>query len=227
MIFRQILDYDSFTYTYLIGDLMSHKAILIDPVKERVEADLTLLKELELTLTAVLDTHVHADHITGTAKLRQETGCDIVMGEHSKAKGVTRYLKDGEAFTWGNFSLTALATPGHTDDSFSYLMKDRVFTGDALFIRGTGRTDFQHGSNEEAYKSLFEKLLTLPEETLVYPGHDYKGQTVSTIGEEKRFNPRLQVRSINEYASIMDSLNLPKPKRIDEAVPANLGCGGL
>ncbi|MCP4923345.1 MAG: MBL fold metallo-hydrolase [bacterium] len=228
MIFRQMLDYDSFTYTYLIGDKDSQEAVLIDPVKERCAADLTLLKELDLKLVAVFDTHVHADHITGAAKLRQESDCEIFMGAPSKAQGITRHLKDGEVFSWGNLSLTAMATPGHTDDSFSYLMEDRVFTGDALFIRGTGRTDFQHGSNEEAYHSLFKKLLTLADDTFVYPGHDYKGQTVSTIGEEKRFNPRLQVTSVNEYAKIMDALNLPKPKRLDEAVPANLSaCGGV
>lgn len=223
MLFRQLFDRESCTYTYLIA-AETGEALIIDPVLEQAEHYLRLLTELDLQLKFIFDTHVHADHVTASGLLAQKTGAGIVMGEKSQASNITP-LRDGEVLTLGELQFNVLYTPGHTDDSYCLLMDDRVFTGDTLFIRATGRTDFQHGSSAAAYQSIVEKLLTLPEETLVYPGHDYKGMTVSTIGEEKRFNPRLQISSAAEYAVIMDGLNLPKPKKIDIAVPANLHCG--
>lgn len=223
MLFRQLFDRESCTYTYLVA-ASTGEALIIDPVLEHTEQYLRLLAELDLQLKFTFDTHVHADHVTASGLLAEKTGASIVMGEKSKAQGITP-LKDGEVLSVGDLKFTVLYTPGHTDDSYCLLMSDRVFTGDTLFIRGTGRTDFQHGSSAEAYQSIIEKLLTLPGETLVYPGHDYKGMTVSTISEEKRFNPRLQINSAAEYAAIMDNLNLPKPNKIDIAVPANLHCG--
>jgi sulfur dioxygenase len=225
MLFRQLFDHDTYTYTYLIAQDYGQPAFIIDSVDKHIDLYLRLLKEYQLTLAATLDTHVHADHITASGKLRQATQCKIIMGAHSKAQGLDQTLADGEVITIGGMALTALYTPGHTDDSYCYLLADRVFTGDTLFIRGSGRTDFQHGNSVHAYQSITEKLFTLPEATLVYPGHDYNGMTVSTIGEEKQHNPRLQVRSVAEYQQLMDNLNLAKPKLIDVAVPANLQCG--
>jgi len=225
MIFRQLFDNATSTYTYLIADEQTRLAMLIDAVKEHTENYLQLIKELGLTLSAAFDTHVHADHITASGELRQRTQCEIIMGKHSPAQGVTQYVDDQESFAIGNLVFTVLYTPGHTDDSYCCLLPNRVFTGDCLLIRGTGRTDFQHGDPIEAYCSIRQKLLTLPDDTFVYPAHDYKGWTVSTIGEEKQFNPRLQVANAQEYKKIMDNLNLPRPKRMDQAVPANLRCG--
>ena len=225
MLFRQFFDKTSSTYTYLLATDYGREALIIDPVLEHASLYTSLIKEFNLELKLSLDTHVHADHVTASGVLAKETGCQIGMGEQSKAGYLDRRLKDGEVISLGGLSLKVLYTPGHTDDSYCFLMSDRVFTGDTLFIRGTGRTDFQHGSSEAAYDSLFNKLLCLPEETLVYPGHDYKGMMVSTIGEEKRFNPRLQVSSAKEYAQLMAGLNLEKPKLIDIAVPVNLKCG--
>lgn len=225
MLFRQLFDSVSWTYTYIIADTHGHEAIIIDPVKEKTEQYIKLLNELDLRLVMALDTHTHADHVTATGPLRNRTQCSIVMGEQTKAEYVDIKIKEGETIKIGHQVLTAMYTPGHTDDHISYRMKDRVFTGDCLLIRATGRTDFQNGDPYAHYDSLFNKLLKLPEETLVYPAHDYNGMLNSTIGEEKRYNPRLQVNNVEEYVEIMTQLNLPKPKLIDIAVPANLKCG--
>ena len=225
MLFRQLFDRETYTYTYLVADRIGGKAILIDPVKEEVPKYLQLLEELDLELLYAIDTHVHADHVTALGELREKTGCTTVMGKQSAADCVTMRVEDGDVLKFGDLEIKALYTPGHTDDSYSFLMDDRVFTGDTLFIRGTGRTDFQNGDARAQYESLFGKLLKLPDETLVYPGHDYKGWTVSTIWEEKRFNPRLQVKSVDEYVQLMDNLNLPNPRLMDVAVPANRQCG--
>ena len=229
MLFRQLFDEVSYTYTYLIADRESGKATLIDPVLEKVDQYTRLLSELELTLDSTVETHVHADHVTAAGKLREVTGCTVIQGIKSAATGMDRTVDDGDVISVGAIDVKVLYTPGHTDDSYCFLVEDGgqnyLFTGDTLFIRGTGRTDFQHGDSAAHYDSIFNKLLTLPEDTLVYPGHDYKGMTVSTIGEEKRFNPRLQVTNAEAYAEIMDGLNLPKPKLIDVAVPANLALG--
>ncbi len=229
MIFRQLFHAETSTYTYLLGSLATGEALLIDPVVEDVNKYLGLLEQLNLKLVRALDTHVHADHVTALGTLRERTGCETIMGlgPSTKAECATRHAEDGDDVGIPGIDLRALYTPGHTDDSYCYLMDDRVFTGDTLLIRGTGRTDFQNGDAHQQYNSLFEKLLTLPEDTLVYPGHDYKGFTMSTIGEEKRHNPRLQVHSVDEYVDIMEHLNLPSPKYMDVAVPANLTCGNL
>ncbi|HMM45941.1 MAG TPA: MBL fold metallo-hydrolase [Candidatus Macondimonas sp.] len=225
MLFRQLYDLDTGTYTYLLADRPGGEAVIIDPVLEQMNAYLQLLRELDIRLIKAIDTHTHADHVTAMGKLREVTGCVTLMGEQTKAECVSLRVRDGETIHVGALTLRALYTPGHTDESYSFVMDDRVFTGDTLLIRGTGRTDFQNGNARAQYDSLFNKLLKLPEETLVYPGHDYKGWTVSTIGEEKRYNPRLQAQSIDEYVNIMSNLNLPNPKYMDVAVPANLACG--
>lgn len=224
MIFRQFFEPVSCTYSYLIAD-PGGEALLIDPVDTEVTRYIQLIKELGLKLIFSVDTHVHADHITGSGLLRRETDCDTVLGQETAAECVTVRIKDGETLTVGKQKLRALYTPGHTNDSYSFLGKDRVFTGDTLLIRGTGRTDFQNGSADQQYESIFNNLLKLPEDTLVYPAHDYKGWTVSTIGEEKRHNPRLQVKSKADYIDIMNNLKLDHPKLMDVAVPANLRCG--
>ena len=225
MIFRQLFDSVSGTYSYLMASRRGGEAMIIDPVLEKVDRYLQLVKELDLKLVKAVDTHLHADHITGLGALRDRTHCITVMGEHTKADVVSMRVAEGDRLTIEGLALDVLFTPGHTDDSYSFLMPDRVFTGDTLLIRGTGRTDFQNGDARAQYDSLFNKLLKLPEETLVYPAHDYKGDTVSTIGEEKAFNPRLQVKSIDEYAELMSKLNLPNPKMMDVAVPANMRVG--
>ena len=225
MIFRQLFDSVSGTYTYLLASRHGGEALIIDPVLEKVDRYLQLIHELDLKLVKAVDTHLHADHITGLGALRDRTHCITVMGEQSKADVVSMRLADGEKLTIEGLSLNVLYTPGHTDDSYSYLMRDRVFTGDTLLIRGTGRTDFQNGNARAQYDSIFNKLLKLPDETMVFPAHDYKGETVSTIGEEKAFNPRLQVKSVDEYAELMAKLNLPNPKMMDVAVPANMKVG--
>ena len=225
MIFRQLFEHDTCTYTYLIADEKSQEAIFIDPVIDHLDSYLQLVKELGLELIVALDTHVHADHITATGNLRKKFNCSIAMGAHTKAEFVTERMHEGDILRIGSLKLKALYTPGHTDDSYSFLMDDRVFTGDTLLIRGTGRTDFQNGSALAQYDSLFNKLLKLPENTWVYPAHDYKGWNRSTIGEEKRFNPRLQVDCEEDYLEIMDNLKLDRPRYIDIAVPANLKCG--
>ena len=225
MIFRQFFDSISSTYTYLIASGKGREALIIDPVLEKTDQYIKLLHELDLRLVKVIDTHIHADHISGIAELRDKTKCITIMGEHAPGDVVSMNVKDNESVSIEKINLKALYTPGHTDDSYSFLMNDRVFTGDTLLIKGTGRTDFQNGDPYDAYNSIFERLLKLPEETLIYPAHDYKGESVSTIGEEKKFNPRLQVSSADEYAKIMNNLNLSNPKMMDVAVPANKNLG--
>ncbi len=225
MLFRQLFDRESCTYTYLLASGPGREAILIDPVLRNVDRYLKLLEELELRLVKAVDTHVHADHITGLGALRDHTRCVTVMGSESAVDVVSLRVSDGDTVTCDGIRLEAMYTPGHTDDSYSFRLDDRVFTGDTLLIRGTGRTDFQNGDPRAQYHSLFERLLKLPDETRVYPAHDYKGDTVSTIAEERAFNPRLQVSSIDEYAELMNDLNLPNPKMMDVAVPANVRIG--
>jgi len=225
MIFRQLFDSVSGTYTYLLASRRGGEALIIDPVIEKVDRYLQLIGELDLRLVKAVDTHLHADHVTGLGALRDRTHCITVMGEQSKADVVSMRLSEGEKLTVEGVCLDVLYTPGHTDDSYSYLMGDRVFTGDTLLIRGTGRTDFQNGDPRAQYESIFNKLLMLPEDTLVFPAHDYKGDSVSTIGEERAFNPRLQVKSVDEYVALMNSLKLPNPKMMDVAVPANMKVG--
>jgi sulfur dioxygenase len=225
MIFRQLFDSASGTYAYLLASRRGGEALIIDPVLEKVDRYLQLVKELDLRLVKAVDTHMHADHITGLAVLRDRTRCITVMGEQTKADVVSMRLSDGDRLTIEGLALEVIYTPGHTDDSYSFLMPDRVFTGDTLLIRGTGRTDFQNGDARQQYDSIFGRLLKLPESTLVYPAHDYKGDTVSTIGEERAFNPRLQVTSVDEYVALMNSLKLPNPKMMDVAVPANRKVG--
>jgi len=225
MLFRQLFDTESSTYTYLLADRPGGEALIIDPVAEHLDAYTRLFDELDLNLVVALDTHTHADHVTATGPLADRTGARLAAGERCRAECVTEKLREGERLEVGGVRLEAIYTPGHTDDSYCYRMDDRVFTGDTLLIRGTGRTDFQNGDARAAYDSLFSKLLKLPDQLSVYPAHDYKGWTVSTIGEERAHNPRLQVKSADEYAELMGSLNLPYPKKIDVAVPANLKCG--
>jgi sulfur dioxygenase len=225
MIFRQLFDSTSSTYTYLIASRHGGEALIIDPVLERVERYLKLLEELDLKLIKAIDTHVHADHITGLGELRNRTRCITVMGEKSGVDVVSVRVADGEKVSIEGIALDTIYTPGHTSDSYSFLLGDRVFTGDTLLIRGTGRTDFQNGSAADQFHSIFDRLLKLPDETLVYPAHDYKGDTVSTIAEERAFNPRLQVTSLQQYVDIMNSLKLPNPKMMDVAIPANLEVG--
>jgi glyoxylase-like metal-dependent hydrolase (beta-lactamase superfamily II)/rhodanese-related sulfurtransferase len=221
MIFRQLFDAMSGTYTYLLASRRGGEALIVDPVLEKVHRYLSLISELDLRLVKAVDTHLHADHITGLGALRDSTRCITVMGEQSSVDVVSMRLADGDVLRIEGIELEAIYTPGHTDDSYSFRMQDRVFTGDTLLIRGTGRTDFQNGCPRAQYHSIFERLLRLPDETMVFPAHDYKGDTVSTIGEERRHNPRLQVRSVDEYAALMNGLNLSSPKMMDVAVPAN------
>ncbi len=225
MIFRQMFESVSCTYTYLIASRRGGEALIIDPVLEKVDRYIQLLDELDLKLVKAVDTHVHADHVTGLGALRDRTKCITVAGQESGVDVVSMRVSDGDSIDIEGIGLGVIHTPGHTDDSYSFLLGDRVFTGDTLLIRGTGRTDFQHGDAAAQYDSLFNKLLKLPDETLVYPGHDYKGDTVSTIAEERAFNPRLQVDSVAEYVEIMDNLHLPNPKQMDVAVPVNLKQG--
>jgi sulfur dioxygenase len=221
MIFRQLFESVSGTYSYLLASRRGGEALIIDPVLEKVDRYLQLMDELNLKLVKAVDTHLHADHITGLGALRDRTHCITVMGEQSQVDVVSMRVSDGDSLQIEGLSLEAIYTPGHTDDSYSFRMEDRVFTGDTLLIRGTGRTDFQNGDARAQYDSIFNRLLKLPDETLVYPGHDYKGDAVSTIAEERAHNPRLQVKSADEYAAIMNGLNLPNPKMMDVAVPAN------
>jgi glyoxylase-like metal-dependent hydrolase (beta-lactamase superfamily II)/rhodanese-related sulfurtransferase len=226
MIFRQLFDSVSGTYSYLLASRRGGEALIIDPVLEKVDRYLKLMEELGLRLVKAVDTHLHADHITGLGALRDRTHCITVMGEQSKVDVVSMRVGDGDRLGIEGIVLDVLYTPGHTDDSYSFALADRVFTGDTLLIRGTGRTDFQNGDARAQYESL-QRLLLLPEETLVFPGHDYKGDTVSTIGEERRCNPRLKVTCADDYAALMASLNLPNPKMMDVAVPANMRQGLL
>ena len=225
MIFRQLFDPVSSTYTYLLAERQGGEALIIDPVLDRVTQYLQLVEELDLKLVMALDTHIHADHVTGIGELRSAVDCATAMGEHSKAECVTVRFREGETLKADGIGVKALYTPGHTDDSYSFVMKDRVFTGDTLLIRGTGRTDFQNGDPGAQYDSLFNKLLVLPEDILVYPAHDYEGRTCSSIGEERRHNPRLRVKSRQAYIDQMNALDLDPPRLIDVAVPANRRCG--
>ena len=225
MIFRQLYDNVSGTYTYLLASRHGGEALIVDPVLERVDRYIQLLTELDLRLVKAVDTHLHADHVTGLAALRDRTQCITVMGEHTRADVVSMRIGDGDKIGIEGLSLGVIHTPGHTDDSYSFTMADRVFTGDTLLIRGTGRTDFQNGDARAQYDSIFNRLLKLPDATLVFPAHDYKGEMVSTIGEEKAFNPRLQVKSVDEYVELMNNLKLPNPKMMDVAVPANSKIG--
>src|SRR5215813_11333068 len=225
MIFRQLFDSVSGTYSYLLASRPGGEALIIDPVLEKVERYLQLIKELDLQLVKAVDTHMHADHVTGLGVLRDRTQCITVMGENTRADVVSMRVTEGDKLEIEGIALNVLYTPGHTDDSYSFVMGDRVFTGDTLLIRGTGRTDFQNGDPRAQYDSIFGKLLRLPDETMMFPAHDYKGETVSTIGEEKKFNPRLQVKSVEQYVELMNNLKLPNPKMMDVAVPANMRVG--
>jgi len=225
MLFRQLYDHESSAYTYLIAADFGREAVLIDPVLKNIDRYLTLIQQLELKLVAALDTHLHADHITAIGELSRRTNCQSLMGQQSDVQGVSARFADNQLLKFDGFELKVLYTPGHTDDSYCFLMADRVFTGDTLFIRGTGRTDFQNGNPGQQYDSLKNRLLNLPPHTLVYPGHDYNGMTVSTIAEESKFNPRLQVKTREDYIVQMNSLNLPDPKMLHIAVPANKKCG--
>jgi glyoxylase-like metal-dependent hydrolase (beta-lactamase superfamily II) len=227
MLVRQLFDAQTFTFTYIVADNFGSEAIIIDPVDSKIEQYMKLLKELNLKLKYVFDTHVHADHITAAGKLRELTDCITLLGAGTNAKCVSKVVKDGEKIQVGSLEFTVLETPGHTQDSYCLYTTTMVFTGDTLFVRGTGRTDFQAGNPVDQYNSIVNKLFSLPEETIVYPGHDYNGNTSSSIWEEKNFNPRLAGKSVAEFKEIMDNLNLPNPKLMDVAVPANLACGLL
>ena len=225
MLFHQLFDKNSSTYTYLIASAKGREALIIDPVLENIEQYIKLLNELDLKLVKVIDTHIHADHITAASKLKDATNCTTIMGEHTPSDTVEIKVKNDDIICVDKLKIKVIYTPGHTKDSYSFLMDDCLFSGDTLLINGTGRTDFQGGNSEDSYNSIFNRLLKLPEETLLYPAHDYNGQTVSTIGKEKKFNPRLQVNSINEYIDIMNNLNLSKPKLMDINVASNIKLG--
>jgi len=225
MIFKQVFDTKSSTYTYIIASGKGREALIIDPVIENVENYIKLLNELDLKLVKVIDTHIHADHVTGASKLKQATNCSTLMGEHTPADAVEIKVKDDEIIKIDQIEIKAMYTPGHTSDSYSFLMDNYLFSGDTLLINGTGRTDFQNGNSKDAYNSIFNKLLKLPDETLLYPAHDYKGEKVSTIGKEKKYNPRLQVDSVDEYIEIMNNLDLKKPVSIEENISKNLKLG--
>jgi glyoxylase-like metal-dependent hydrolase (beta-lactamase superfamily II) len=225
MIFKQVFDKKTSTYTYLIASSIGREALIIDPVLDNINEYISLLNELDLKLVKVIDTHIHADHITGASKLKEQTNCTTIMGEQTPADTLDLKVKDEEIIKLDQIEIRALYTPGHTSDSFSFLMNDYLFSGDTLLINGTGRTDFQNGSAKDAYNSIFNKLLKLPEKTLLYPAHDYNGEKVSSIGKEKKFNPRLQVNSENEYIEIMNNLNLPEPKMMDVNVARNIKLG--
>ena len=225
MIFKQVFDKKSSTYPYIIASAKGREALIIDPVLENVEDYIKILNQLNLKLVKVIDTHIHADHVTGAGKLRDKTKCVTIMGEHTPTDAVEVKVKDDEIIKLDKLNFRAIYTPGHTSDSFCFLMDKYLFSGDTLLINGTGRTDFQNGSSTDAYNSIFNRLLKLPDDTLLYPAHDYKGETVSTIGKEKRSNPRLQVSNVDEYIEIMNNLDLKKPEKIDYNVASNLRLG--
>ncbi len=223
-IMRQFFDSESFTYTYLIASGMGREGILIDPVDRHYDHYVRIISELDLKLVAAIDTHTHADHCSARCALRHALNCEAVIGQQSQAECISLHAKDNEVIHFDGISIMPLYTPGHTDDSYCFVIDDAAYTGDTLFIRGTGRTDFQGGDAGAQYDSITEKLFTLPESTTVYPGHDYNGQTSSSIYEEKQFNPRLHQVSRQGYIELMDKLNLKKPQKMDIAVPANLTC---
>ncbi|NRB38026.1 MAG: MBL fold metallo-hydrolase [Pseudomonadales bacterium] len=229
MLLRQLFDYKSYTYSYLLADEKSREAVFIDPVAGQLDYYLQLLNELNLTLKLAVDTHVHADHITALGALREKTGATTYLGKPGDVACADQPLIDGQTLTFGDIKIQVIYTPGHTDDSHSFYIEEAdsryAFTGDTLLIRGSGRTDFQNGSAAQLYDSLHNKLLTLPEDTQVFPGHDYKGWSTSTIGEEKAHNPRLRIDNKDEFITFMNNLKLANPKFMDIAVPANLGCG--
>lgn len=226
IIFRQLFDEDTWTYTYIIADAETKKGVIIDSVIEKVERDIKLINELGIDLKYILETHTHADHITGASKLKEATGAETVTGVDAGVNCADIYVDDFDELIFGSLTVKALSTPGHTNGCTSYLIENMVFTGDALFVRGTGRTDFQQGSAETLYESITEKIFTLPEETLIYPGHDYKGHQHSSVWEEKKYNPRIKVGTTKEqFVETMENLKLANPKKIHEAVPANLNCG--
>ncbi len=224
MIFRQLFDYDTWTYTYLIADENTGEAALIDPVITKIDRDLDLISELGLRLKYSLDTHVHADHVTGSGKLRDRTGCETGVAKHNNVECADLALVQEDSLFLGTLKINIIETPGHTAGCLSFHVNNYIFTGDALLIRGCGRTDFQQGNAGQLFDGIHKKLFTLPDDTFVYPGHDYHGHTVSTIGEEKRNNPRLKLTRA-QFIEYMDSLDLPKPKLIMEAVPSNQSCG--
>ena len=227
MIFKQLFDQKSSTYTYLIASSKGREALVIDPVLDNVSQYVQLLKELNLKLVKVIDTHIHADHITGASKLKDITKCSTIMGAHTPADSVEIKVKDDEYIYLDNLKIRAMHTPGHTSDSYSFLMDNYLFSGDTLLINGTGRTDFQNGNAKDSYNSIFNKLLKLPDETLLYPAHDYKGEKVSSIGKERENNPRLQVDSVEQYIEIMNNLDLKKPVSLEANVASNLKLGAL
>ena len=225
MIFKQVFDIKSSTYTYFIASAKGREAVIIDPVIENVNSYIKILNELDLKLVKVIDTHIHADHVTGASKLKKATNCSTIMGEHTPADAVEIKVKDDEIIKIDQLEIKAMYTPGHTSDSYSFLLQKFLFSGDTLLINGTGRTDFQNGSSKDAYNSIFNRLLKLPSNTVLYPGHDYNGRKYSTIGDEKKFNPRLQVNNVDEYVELMSNLNLAKPKLIYENISRNVKLG--
>jgi len=227
MIFRQLFDESSCTFSYLIASKKGREALIIDPVLGNIEQYIKLLNELGLKLVKVIDTHIHADHITASSKLKNKTNCTTIMGEHTPSNAVEIKVKDNEIICIDKLEIKVIYTPGHTKDSYSFLMNDYLFSGDTLLINGTGRTDFQGGNSEDSYNSIFNRLLKLPDETLLYPAHDYNDQKVSTIGKEKKFNPRLQVNSVSEYTDIMNNLNLSEPKLMDINIARNIKLGAI
>jgi len=224
MFFRQLFDKETSTYTYLLADQLTGEAVIIDPVDRQLERDMQLIHELELRLSYAFDTHVHADHITALGALRERSGCTTGVSKHAHVSCAELQLAEGDQFSFGRHVITVLETPGHTDGCLSFVCESRVMTGDALLIRGCGRTDFQQGNAATLYDSITNKLFTLPDDMLVYPAHDYKGMTCSTIGEEKRWNPRLKLAR-DAFITFMNTLDLVEPKQIHAAVPANLACG--
>ena len=225
MIFKQLFDTKSSTYTYFVSSGKGRESLIIDPVLDNISEYIKLLEELDLKLVKVIDTHIHADHVTGASKLKDITKCSTIMGNHTPADSVEIKVKDDEYINLDNLKIRAMYTPGHTSDSYSFLMDNYLFSGDTLLINGTGRTDFQNGNAKDSYNSIFNKLLKLPEETLLYPAHDYKGKKVSTIGKEKKQNPRLQVSSVDEYIEIMNNLDLKKPTELETNVAKNINLG--